>query len=60
MKEGFRKLAQRLFLKAGVVGDHFHVIANGNRHMDEARRIEQDVNEKKKVKIFKKDIPRGL
>jgi transposase len=28
MKEGFRKLAQRLFPKADVVVDHFHIIAD--------------------------------
>ena len=54
MKEGFRKLAQRLFPKADVVVDHFHVIANANKYMDEARRIEQDVTNKGKVKIPKK------
>ncbi len=54
MKEGFRKLAQRLFPKANVVVDHFHIIADGNRRMDEARRIEQDVRNKRKVRIPKK------
>ena len=34
--------------------DHFHVIADSNKKMDKARRIEQDVDRKKKVKIPKK------
>ena len=34
--------------------DPFHVIADSNKRMDEARRIEQDVYRKKKVQIPKK------
>ena len=34
--------------------DPFHVISDSNRRMDEARRIEQDVHLKRKVKIPKK------
>jgi len=37
-----------------VVVDPFHVIADSNRRMDEARRIEQDVLRKRRVKILKK------
>ena len=33
---------------------HFHVIAEANRRMDEARRIEEDVYRRRKVKISKK------
>jgi len=54
MKEAFRKAANRLFPEANVVVDHFHVIADANKRMDEARRIEQDVRHKGKVKIPKK------
>jgi len=54
MKESLRKVAEEVFPKAKVVVDHFHVIADSNRRMDEARKIEQDVLRKKKVKIPKK------
>jgi len=54
MKEGLRKVAEALFPEAKVVADHFHVIADSNRRMDEARRIEQDIYQKKKVRIPKK------
>ena len=54
MKESLRKLAEHVFPKAKVVADHFHVVADSNRRMDEARRIEQDVLGKKEVKIPKK------
>lgn len=54
MKEGLRKASERLFPLARVVLDPFHVIADSNKRMDEARRIEQDVYQKRKVKIPKK------
>ena len=54
MKESLRKLAEVIFPEAKVVVAHFHVIAGANRRMDEARRIEQDVYRKRKVKIPKK------
>lgn len=54
MKESLRKAAQNLFPTAKVVLDPFHVIADANKRMDEARRIEQDVNRKRRVKIPKK------
>ena len=54
MKEGLRKVAEGLFPEAKVVADHFHLIADSNRRMDEARRIEQDIHQKKKVRIPKK------
>jgi len=54
MKESLRKLAEVVFPEAKVVVDHFHVIADSNRRMDEARKIEQDVQRKRKVKIPKK------
>ncbi len=54
MKESLRKAIEALFPEARVVVDHFHVIAESNRKMDEARKIEQDVQRRKKVKIPKK------
>ena len=47
MKEGLRKAAEAVFPLARVVVDPFHVIADSNKRMDEARRIEQDVHQKK-------------
>ena len=54
MKEGLRKASERLFPLARVVLDSFHVIANSKKRMDEARKIEQDVYRKRRVKIAKK------
>lgn len=54
MKESLRKLVEALYFKAKVVADPFHVIADSNKRMDEARRIEQDVHQKRKVQIPKK------
>ena len=54
MKESLRKAIEALFPEAKVVVDHFHVIAESNRKMDEARKIEQDVQRKRHVKIPKK------
>ena len=54
MKESLRKVAEEVFPKAKVVVDPFHVIPDSNRRMDEARRIEQDVRWKKRVRIPKK------
>ena len=51
MKESLRKVAEKSFPEAKVVVDPFHVVADSNRRMDEARRIEQDVLGNKKVKI---------
>ena len=54
MKEPLRKVSEEVFPKAKVVVDHFHVIADSNRRMDEARKIEQDVLRKKKIEIPRK------
>ena len=54
MKESLRKAAETVFPLARVVVDPFHVIADSNRRMDEARRIEQDVHRKRQVQIPKK------
>jgi len=54
MKDGLRKLAETVFPLARVVVDPFHVIADANKRMDEARRIEQDVHRKRQVQIPKK------
>jgi len=54
MKESLRKVAEEVFPEAKVVVDPFHVIADSNRRVDEARRIEQDVLRKRGVKIPKR------
>ncbi len=54
MKDGLRKAVEAVFPLARVVVDPFHVIADSNKRMDEARRIEQDVYRKRKVQIPKK------
>jgi len=54
MKEGLRKASERLFPVAKVVVDPSHVIADYNKRMNEARRIEEDVYRKRKVQIPKK------
>ncbi len=54
MKEGLRKAAEAMFPSARVVVDPFHIVADSNRRIDEARRIEQDVYRKRKVQIPKK------
>jgi len=54
MKDGLRKAAEAVFPSARVVVDPFHVIADSNKRMDEARRIEQDVHRKRQVQIPKK------
>ncbi len=59
MKESLRKVSEEVFPKAKVAVDHFHVIADSNRRMNEARKIEQDVLRKKKIKIPRKIFLRG-
>jgi transposase len=54
MKDGLRKAVEAVFPLARVVVDPFHVIADANKRMDEARRIEQDVHRKRQVQIPKK------
>ncbi len=54
MKAALRKVAEALFPEAKVVADPFHVIADSNKRMDEARRIEQDVHWKRKIQIPKR------
>ena len=54
MMEGLRKAAEGLFPLAGVVVDPFHIIADSNKRMDEARRMGQDVYRKRRVKISRK------
>ena len=47
MRESFRNVVQALVLRAkGVVGS-FHLIADPNWRLDEARRLEQDVGREK-------------
>jgi len=40
MKGSLRKLAEAPYPEAEVVADHFHVIADSNSRVDEARRTE--------------------
>jgi transposase len=54
MRDGLRKVAESLFPAAKVVVDPFHVVADANKRMNEARRIEQDVARRRQVKIPKK------
>ncbi|HSV30741.1 MAG TPA: transposase [Atribacteraceae bacterium] len=54
MKKGLRKAAEAVFPSARVVVDPFPVIADSNKRMDEARRIEQDVHRRRKGQIPKK------
>jgi len=54
MKESLRKAAEGLFPRAKVVVDPFHVIADSNKRIDEARKIEQDVFRNRKVRIPRK------
>lgn len=49
MKEALRKLAEKMFPLAKVVVDPFHLIADSNKRMGEARRIEQDVYRERKA-----------
>jgi transposase len=52
MKEGLFRAATEVIPQVKVVVDPFHVIAQANREIDEARRIEQDA--RKGLKIPKK------
>ena len=54
MRDGLRKAPEAVFPSAKVVVNPFHVIADANRRMDEAGRIEQDVHRKREVKIPEK------
>jgi transposase len=54
MKESLRELTEELFPEAKVVVDHLHVTADSNRRTDEARKIEQDILRRKRIKIPKK------
>jgi len=54
MKDGLRKVVEAVFPLARVVVDPFHVIADSNKRMDEARKIEQDVRRRRQVQIPKK------
>jgi transposase len=41
LKQGYRDLVRRELPGAQVVADHYHVIADANRRLDETRRLEQ-------------------
>ena len=57
MKEALRKAAEALFPRAKVVADPFQVIADSNKRMDEARRIEQDVHWRRRVNPSRPVLP---
>jgi transposase len=54
IKEGLRKAAEAVFPLVRVLVDSFHVIANSNKRMDEARSMKQDVHQGRKVQIVQK------
>jgi transposase len=54
IKDGLRNAVEAAFPLARVVVNPFHVIADSNKRIDEAGRIEQDVHRRKKVQIPKK------
>lgn len=41
LKEAFRKVIARVLPQATLVADHFHVIQDANRRLEETRRLEQ-------------------
>ena len=57
MKEALRKAAEALFPRTKVVADPFQVIADSNKRMDEARRIEQDVHWRRRVNPSRPVLP---
>jgi transposase len=54
MKESLWKAVESIFPTAKVVLDPFHVVADSNQRLDEARRIEQDVRHKRRILIPKR------
>jgi transposase len=54
MNEGLRRAVQEVLPKVKLVVDPFHVIADANKRLDEARRIEQEALRRKRVTIPKK------
>jgi len=56
MREGFITAAEEELPKALIVIDHFHLIQDANRRIQEARRIEQDIHKIRiNWKIFTKN-----
>lgn len=46
MKAGFIKVVEEVLPQAALVIDHFHVIQDANRRLDDARRLEQEAYRK--------------
>lgn len=46
MRDSFIEAAKEALPQANIVIDHFHIIQNANRRIQEARKIEEDVQEK--------------
>lgn len=59
MDDGTISTAKKLFPNAIIVIDHFHVIADANHRLNEARLIEQELinQERARKKLGKLDIP---
>lgn len=49
MKELFRSVIEQELPKADIVVDHFHVIQDANRRLMEARRLEQEMQDRKRI-----------
>lgn len=58
MKESYRKLVREVLPGARVVVDKFHVIQDANRRVDEARRLEQQVQKEAGRRGVEVAIPR--
>lgn len=59
MKAAFAEVVKEVLPHAKIVVDHFHVIQDANRRVDEARRIEQEaVKRIIKWKVFAKGVER--
>lgn len=56
LRESYRSLLMRELPQAQVVADHFHVIADANRRLDETRRLEQSES---KVSIQRWPLVKG-
>lgn len=59
MKPAFSEVVKEVLPNAKIVVDHFHVIQDANRRVDEARRIEQEATRRTiKKYIFAKGVER--
>lgn len=49
MKELFRSVIEQELPEASIVVDHFHIISDANRRLEEARRLEQEMESRKHI-----------